>query len=197
MAGWGSGGALGRAGGTATDASHADGVTAEIGGQGLAIGEETSATGDATLAIVDRGPITVVTGTASITSTAASPVEEQTSVQADTFASATGADFVFTFTTDTFDAGTSGSEAWETATSTTRLFAVDIHGFDFATGPQTVEIDVTRALGGAHSPVSGNLATATADSDAYGDATYTLALTDTFATDTASSVAVDAYGLVA
>lgn len=196
MAGWSGGRTFGRAGGVAQDAG---GVAAEIGGAGLAIGDDTLTTGDATLKITDRGPVTFVIGTATVSSAAASPDGgEQPSAYADTFASVTGADFVFTFSADTSGAGDGGSGSWETATSTTRLFAVDFEEFDFAAGQQFVRVDLTREVGDHRSPViSGNLSAGSADSEASGGETYTLAQTATLTTDNMSSVAVDAYGLIA
>lgn len=190
MAGWGGGTTQGRAGG---------GVAAAVGGEGAATGDDTLTTGDATLRFVDLGPVTFVVGSATVSSAAASPDGgEQPSAYADTFADVTGADLVFTFSVDASGAGDGDSGAWETATSTTRLFALDIDGLDFAAGQQVVQFDLTRDTGGRHPPaMSGNLSAASATSDAYGEETYTLAQTETFTTDTMSGVSVDAYGLIA
>ena len=79
----------------------------------------------------------------------------------------------------------------------TLLLALDFEGFDFAGGQQTVRIDLNRDAGDHYPSIEGNVSTATADSDAAGSDAYTLAQTETFTTDDASAVAVDAYGLIA
>jgi hypothetical protein len=189
MAGWGGGTTHGKAGG----------VAAAVGGEGAATGDDTLTTGDATLRFVDLGPVNFVIGGATVSSAAASPGGgEQPSAYADTSADVTGADLVFTFSVDASGAGDGSSGAWETATSTTRLFAVDVDGLDFAAGQRLVHFDLTRDTGDHRPPaVSGNLSAASAASDAYGGEAYTLAQTETLTTDTTSGVAVDAYGLIA
>lgn len=197
MAAWNGGRTRGEAGGAARTAQGGDGLAAAVGGEGLAVGDDTLTTGDASLRIVDRGPVTFVRGSATVSSTAASQDGGEPSARANTHAEVAGADFVFTFSTDTSDAGTGESGSWETASSSTRLFAVDIEGVDFG-GQQTVEIGVARGGGGdPRSWFSGNLSTGSASADVSGDDGYSLARTGTFTTDTASAVAVDAYGLIA
>jgi hypothetical protein len=199
MAGWSGGIAAERTGESAQDTPDASGIAAEVGGEGLAIGDDTLTIGDSALRIVDHGPVTFVTGTATVSSAAESPDgREQPAAYADTFADVTGADLVFIFSVDTSGGGRGGSGSWETATSTKRLFAMDVEGFDFAAGQQTVLVDLTRDVGDHHAPAtSGNFSMGSAESNASGGETYTLAQTETVTTDYMSGVVTDAYGLIA
>ena len=181
--------------GAATNDSSTGAVAARIGGEGSASGDGTRTTGGAKLDLVDHGPFTVVSGSAGVSSTATSPRGADTFVHADTYGSVAGADLILTFSTDISGSNHDGTS--QTATSTTHLFAVDIDDFEFADGPRIYELGLSGEIPGYSSPASGNQSAASADVDAEGDSTFTLALTDTETTGESSSVAVDAYGLIA
>ena len=197
MAGWRNGGALEEMGGTASGTSDQGAVAAFIGGEGSATGADTLATGEATLEIVDYGPVTVVWGAASVLSAAVSPDGEEATVYSDTYGGVVGADLVFTFSADVSSGGSDRDGTPETAASTTHLFAVDIADFSFPGGPRVFEFDLNRRTDGFVVPAGGNRSAASARVDAEGASTYTLALADSETTYNSSGVAVEAYGLIA
>jgi hypothetical protein len=155
-----------------------DALVLVVGGVAVASGENTLTTGEVHTDVKDMGRITKATGEATFIAAAESP-GGNAYADADTFADAVGADIVFI---RTIESGPDyGSDGTALATSTTKVVAIDIEGFDFAGGP--IVIDSTLTLPSrahyAHLDLSGHVASVTADANAAGD--NTLASTETFA----------------
>lgn len=176
---------------TTPEASSGGDTTATVGGSATAVGDNTLATGDVSLKMVDRGAMTTVRGEAKAT---ASATGGDTYAAAETYADVTGADFVLTRTVKSSGSGSDSS----TASSTTKVIAFTFDKFDFKNGP--IELDFTheRNSGGRSErlELDGNAARISAEATAKGDASATLTQTDAFTTDDFSSVTGDAYGFL-
>lgn len=108
-----------------------EGLSAAIGGEAIAGGEDTLTQGSVSASLVDEGGVTSADLSATMTAVAESPEGETAFASADTFADVSdGADIVFTFQkeTDSSKTGEAGSTA--TATSTIDVVAFDISTSD-------------------------------------------------------------------
>ncbi|MCO6417820.1 hypothetical protein JYK14_16855 [Siccirubricoccus sp. KC 17139] len=167
-------------------ASSAEGTAASMGAEAVAIGDNTTAAGDVSLSVIDRGRVTTVRGDATASATADGG---GTYAAASTYADVDGADFVVT---RTVRGSTDGA-----ATSTTKVFAIAIDGFDLPHGP--IEINTVHDVpvrGPRPGSIDGNLAHISASATAAGDASITLTQTHSLTTDDYSYVAGDAYSMI-
>lgn len=174
-----------------------DGLAGILGGNALAIGEDTDANGVVQLSVVDYGAYAFLIGSAQFTSTAAGEVAL---TDANTSADVIGADFVFIFSFDT-DVTADGIS---TSTSNMKVLAIDWANWSPPGGQIVVEgaVDVGIALAGPaeaygfEEPSGGNLATVSAFAEATGD--NTLSDTSTIALTVADEFSyVDALALTA
>jgi hypothetical protein len=183
---------------TAPSMPDQGGVTTILGGQSTAIGQDTLAEGSVSLQVKDAGPVTIVRGTTTFSATAQSTDSPTAYATADTFAEVSGADRVHTKTktmgqldqggdTDTWDADT-----WS-ATSTTRVFAIDVEGRTLPNSPASSKHQVKESSPADIDDVDidGNVAMVQADALVEGENTYASVDTSVLAVeDTLSTVNV-------
>ncbi|WP_147282349.1 hypothetical protein [Microvirga subterranea] len=141
-----------------------------IGGDALAVGDDTTASGDIDVQSMSSGPLQLSGGIASFSAAAQSADGDPVYADANTYAGAEGADIVLAPTI----VSSGGDDTYMAETSQTFLLAANIDGFDLPGG--TLIIDPTLendGLGGGGAPlIGGNLATFDADANAQGN--YTL-----------------------
>lgn len=141
-----------------------------IGGDALAVGDDTSASGDIDVQSMSSGPLQISGGIASFSAAAQSNDGDPVYADANTYAGAEGADIVLAPTI----VSSEGDDTYMAETSQTFLLAANIDGFDLPGG--TLVIDPTLesdGLAGGGTPlVGGNMATFDADGEAQGN--YTL-----------------------
>src|SRR5687767_11081720 len=106
---------------TSSVATDQGSVTAVLGGESTAVGQDTLAEGSASLHVKDHGPVTIVRGTAAFCATAQSTDDSPTYATADSFAYVSGADLCRTKTKTTSQADQDEDTSTWSATSTTRL----------------------------------------------------------------------------
>ena len=190
----GSAGAGGRASKAAANAKVApdtpgdDATAATVGGSAVAYGDDTLATGNVSLTVVDRGSVTSVRGEAKASAAATG---SGTYAAAETYADVEGADFVLTRTVRSSGSGSDSS----TATSTTKVTAFTFDKFDLPGGTLELNFEHERQSGSGvkDGQLDGNAAVVRAEATAVGDDSATLAQTDSFATEGLSTVSGDAY----
>jgi hypothetical protein len=178
-------------------------MTAMIGGDGTAIGEDTLVDANIFSRLIDFGAVTIGFGTATFNSAAVSE-DGMAFATAETFADVSGADFVFIFNNTTLIDGSSCDLPYATANSTTTFIAIDFEDFDFAEGQLTFFYDAYGYLeGGCGSgscngssvpSLDGNVAMLSADLEALGENTLVdvlasiLTLEDQLSTVTAMGI---------
>jgi hypothetical protein len=176
--------------------ASADGgdMAAVIGGEALAVADDTLATGSVSLDVKDKGPVTKVHGTATFTAVAQASDGDPGSAYADTFADVEGADKV---RIKVVNSTVTDEDGLTVVTSTLRLKAIDNDHVDHVKDPVIHVITKDHPGDVQFDSTDGNAAAVSADANATGDATYALTHTDSLTTDTMSSVAGEAYGLIA
>jgi hypothetical protein len=187
---------------TAPSTTDQGGVTTVLGGQSTAVGQDTLAEGSVSLQVKDAGPVTIVRGTTTFSATAQSTDSSTDSptayASADTFAEVSGADRVHIKTktmgqpdqggdTDTWD-----TDTWS-ATSTTRVFAIDVEGRTLPNSSASSKHQVKELspadIDGVD--IDGNVAMVQADALVEGENTYASVDTSVLAVeDTLSTVNV-------
>lgn len=114
-------------------------VTAIIGGEGNAVGEQTLVDADIFSRLMDLGSITVAFGSASFEATAVG--EGLAYAAANTFADVSGADVVFIFTEKTMMPPSQDGLSWAKEVSKTTYVAIDFETFDLCGGPLVLNYD--------------------------------------------------------
>lgn len=174
---------------TTTTASAPSGMQTVVGGDALAVGENTSASGSIYSRSIDQGPVAISFGFADFSASSQTTNGDAPYAGATSYAGATGADVAVSGTQTTSGSGESGGTSYATETSKTFFFALDIKGFDLPGGPITVDQTVAVTDVPATPPPSGNVATFDADAKAEGDGTLVDVQYDAMAVgDRASSV---------
>lgn len=179
-------------------ASGEDSLVLMLGGSAGAIGEDTLVTGTIYSNVKDFGRMTIATGYTEFTAAAES--SDGSSVAfADTYADVMGADIVFKLSLDTVGGPRLVDDGSATASSATRVWAIDFEGIDLPGGARVIEVaghmpSLPLAYASDHhwghngggcgrghnnDRIVGNLATVTADAVVSGDSG--LVATDTFA----------------
>jgi hypothetical protein len=179
---------------TAPSTADQGGVTTILGGQSTAIGQDTLAQGSVSLKVNDAGPVTIVRGTTTFSATAQSTDSSTAYATADTFAGVSGADRVHTRTTTMDQSDQDEDTSTWSATSTTRVFAIDIEGRTLPNSPAS-SIHQVKQLSPADIDgvdIDGNVAMVQVDALVEGENTYVsvdtsvLAVEDTLSTVNAS-----------
>lgn len=167
-------------------------LSLEMGGEALATGRATRAHGTVDGDIQDLGAISVAHGEATFSARATGERGESIVADADVYAQTSGADFVFTYIVESDSDRSSRKGSWASSEAHLEVIAIDIEGFDFRDGPMEFSMDRERPFGGCGSgppgcdkswayDLSGHVAEVSAHADAFGDAAYAAAFTDTFA----------------
>ena len=152
-----------------------EGLSAAIGGEAIASGEDTLTQGSVSATMVDGGGGTSADLSATMTAVAESPDGETAFASADTFAEVSeGADFVFTLQKEI-----DGSEIDEAGSTATATSTIDVVAFDLSASdgqvlePETVapaEIVTTDAyVAPAEEDLDGNFATLEFEATAIGE----------------------------
>jgi hypothetical protein len=115
-------------------------MTAVVGGEGNAVGEDTLVDAVILSRLADRGAVTIAFGSASFESIAVSE-DDLVFASAITFAEISGADLVFTFTRSTSTSCSEDGSSFASEQSTTRYVAIDFEEFDFLGGPLVLNYD--------------------------------------------------------
>jgi hypothetical protein len=150
-------------------------MTTVLGGDAIATGTNTVATGEVTNKVVDHGGVTVASGTAVFAAEGTGPGAQASANSG--LVGAAGADLVFEMTVN--EHGGSGSTAW--AESATRYVAIDVPGWNPPGGPVVHDTVInlpyvsgppapvlgSDPLGGS-GPPSGNVVHDTVTADAIG-----------------------------
>jgi hypothetical protein len=181
-------------------------VTAVVGGEGTAIGEDTLVAADIFSRLIDLGSVTIAFGVTQFSSAAVSG-DDFVFAAADTFADVSGADLVFYFSTKTTDGSVAEDGSFATEVSTTSFIAIDFEDFDFAEGQLAFYInDVSPYLdGGCAGPdgpkapnIAGNVSTLDVDAQALAENTLVDVLTSILTIEdqlsTVSAVTISAVG---
>lgn len=145
-------------------------VAAMVGGEGMALGQDTLVDADIFARLLDLGKVTVAYGTAVFKSAAVTDGDGAFAI-ADTFADVAGADLVFIFSNKSSVSGTYRGDSYAVETSTTTYVAIDFEDFDFAQGQLTFNyfeamsyLEGNGGKGGKQVPqLDGNLAILDAD----------------------------------
>jgi len=130
-------------------------ITAMIGGEDTAIGEDTLVDANIFSRLIDLGAVTIGFGTTTFNSAAVSG-DGMAFASANTFADVSGADLVFIFNKATSIDGSSCELPYATASSTTTFIAIDFEDFDFAEGQLTFFYDAYGYLEGGCGTCSGS-----------------------------------------
>jgi hypothetical protein len=179
-------------------------MTAVIGGEGTAVGENTLVDANIFSRLIDLGSVTIGFGTAIFNSAAVSD-DGSIFASANTFADVSGADLVFVFNKTTSIDGSSCDLPYATASSTTTYIAIDFEDFDFAEGQLTFNFydaygyleggcGSGRCNGSNVPSLDGNVAMLNADLQALGENTLVdvlasiLTLEDQLSTVTAMGI---------
>ncbi|HYG89507.1 MAG TPA: hypothetical protein VD978_25000 [Azospirillum sp.] len=149
-----------------------DGLQVTIGGEATAVGEATQTEGHVELRVVDKGPVTFATGSAKFTGAARSASEDTAYASASSFAFAEGADIVIASSSQSSRAGSHGGDALSAASSTTRIFALDIESLDLPKGPITLTYTRRPGHWSIEEPTDGNVALASVGAVAHGDSSF-------------------------
>lgn len=182
-------------------------LSLDMGGEALAAGSATRAHGTVDGEIRDLGAVSIAHGDATFSALAVGEKGETIVADADVYAATSGADFVFSYVVE-HDADRSNRYgSWASSEAHIETIAIDIEGFDFRSGPMEFEVEQSRPWGregygyggcGGRPPViSGHEAEVTAEVDAYGDAAFAQAFTDTFASDGLSVASGYIFGVIA
>jgi hypothetical protein len=154
-------------------------MTAMIGGEGTAVGDDTLVDANIFSRLIDLGSMTIGFGTAVFNSAAVSD-DGSIFASANTFADVSGADLVFIFNKTTSADGSSSDLSYATAYSTTTYIAIDFEDFDFAEGQLTfnfydaygyLEGGCGKCNGSNVPSLDGNVAVLDADLQALGENT--------------------------
>lgn len=181
-------------------------VTAVVGGEGTAIGENTLVDADIFSRLIDLGSVTIAFGVTQF-SAAAVAGDDFVFAAADTFADVSGADLVFYFSAKTTGGSVGESGSFATEMSVTSFVAIDFEDFDFAEGQLSFYVsDVAPYLdGGCASPdaqrapnISGNVAMLDVDAQALAGNTLVDVLSSILTIEnqlsTVSAVTISAVG---
>jgi hypothetical protein len=149
--------------GTTGGQQTSGGLDVTVGGAAVAVGQNTSATGDVNLDVVDRPHFTVAHGTAEFTAAATSPTGQTAAADAQTGAAATGADLVLIFTRQGsgYTSASNGNSAYDT--STTNIFALDLKHVDLPGGGIVIEHTVGFTGSAPKMLLRGNYASANSE----------------------------------
>jgi hypothetical protein len=182
-------------------------MTALIGGDGTAIGEDTLVDANMFCRLMDLGSVTIGFGTAVFKSAATSADGGMAFASAETFADVSGADFVFIFNKTVWTDGSGDESPYATAYSTSTYIAIDFEDFDFAEGQLTFNFYDTdgyleggcgRCSDGSMLNLAGNVAMLNADVQALAENTFVDVLASILTVEdqlsTVSAMAVSAVG---
>jgi hypothetical protein len=152
-------------------AEGTDGLRLELGGEANAIGDDTHAAGSVSSKVVDTGKVTIASGSATFSASAQSSPDGTAYAAAYSYADVDGADIVLTRTRGATHTSQIDSQTYTAETSQTRVFAIDIEGFDLPRGP--IVLGGTMWHGGSNrpQPIQGNVAGLTVEAEAHGDNT--------------------------
>lgn len=141
-----------------------------IGGDALAVGDDTTASGEIDVQSISSGPLQLSAGMATFSAEAQSSGDDPVYADANTYAGASGADVVLAPTIVLSEDG----EGYEAETSQTFLLAVNIDGYDLSGGALVIDptLDSGSIDSGGGVLGDGNVAVFDADASAQGD--YTL-----------------------
>ena len=154
-------------------------MTALIGGEGNAVGDDTIVDAEIFSRLVDLGRVSVAFGSAVFESTAVS-TDDLAFAAADTFLEVSGADFVISFTEKISTSEPLGDSLVAKETSKVTFVAVDFEDFDLLGGPvvvssnsaQYLEFDGSRwCHENTHDQIDGNVAQLDVDAAAYSTTT--------------------------
>lgn len=183
------------------------GLTLDIGGEALAVGDGSRTRGKVDADIRDLGDVRIARGEAAFSALSTGDRDDTVIADTDAYADISGADFVFTYVVES-DGGRSGRNgSWAGSETRLEVIAIDIEGFDFAQGPMEFSRERSgcgegrgmRSEGGRHRgfQLEDHVAEVSATADAWGDAAYTGTFVDSFADDGMSTVAAYVTGAIA
>jgi hypothetical protein len=122
-------------------------MTAVVGGEGNAIGEQTLVDADIFSRLLDLGSVSVAFGSTNFTAAAVSG-DGLLFAAADTFAGVSGADLVFIFTDESLMGSLEEGALFAAESSTTRYVAIDFEDFDLMGGPLVLDFQGTEGSHG-------------------------------------------------
>lgn len=173
-----------------------DGLAATLGGEAVALGEDTLTTGSVSAEMDAEGAVTTLNGTADMLAASEAPEGDTAQALTDSFAEVSdGAEFVFTYNVETDSGQQTQTGSAATSTSTTGVTAynleLSIGGDDISGDGTATETDPPATTvsgdGTGSSPsgddtdsgLDGNIATVEFDATAFGEDTFVSA--DAFA----------------
>ena len=140
-------------------------------GNADAIGRNTFSDAAVEVQLYQRGLVSLTLGTLAFTAHALSGPGAPAYATAETQVEAAGADVFIARTVHASGAGETGTGSWSAATTTTSFFAMDVQGFGLAGGPLISATTREVALDRADAAISGNLASFSVATQAFGDNT--------------------------
>jgi Ca2+-binding RTX toxin-like protein len=140
-------------------------------GNADAIGRNTFSDAAVEVQLYQRGLVSLTLGTLAFTAHALSGPGALAYATAETQVEAAGADVFIARTLHASGSGESAAGSWSAAATTTTFFAMDVQGFGLAGGPLISSTTREVALGGTDAAISGNLATFSVETQAFGDNT--------------------------
>jgi hypothetical protein len=156
-----------------------DGLAGILGGEALAVGEDTFTFGSITAEADGEGYISEIDGSVTMTAAAEASGDDMLYVSADTFAAtSSGTEATFTYTKDSSSTSqtTTGSMATVSSTTTLSAFNIESSTTDTNSSTQTGPTDTDFTFDVVEeTDLDGNLAILEFDAQAYGDETYVAA----------------------
>lgn len=181
---------------TISSPDDSDGLYAGYGGEAVAIGEDTLASGSLSATMVDKGAVATVEGTVTMLA-ASESTDEAVFASADTEAYIGGAELVFSYTEegDYSEQGPTGSTAVSTSTTTAIGYDLQLYGHeDYDSGMTLTEEEILPSLepGGSAPGVDLDGNVASLDFSVVAIADDSLVLVDAFVLAVEDEISVSA-----